>query len=289
MPILVTCQCGAKIRAPDKLAGRAMFCPQCSQQIAIPAGPRPSGPAGRPVPTRPAPRPAQPAAPVVEIDEDPDAPPPRSRPRAARVEADDEVAADKRRPAARRSGKARAPAKRAALSPRAWAAIGAGVLALLAIAIGVYVVVGGTSADAGPAAPGETSNRPAAGDVKVTANQLLGDYAADEAAADRKYQGNLMDVSGFVARVTKEADNNIAVELKRGKGLESFTVKCLFRFKHQAEAKALEVGQPVMIRGRCDGKQGDSATGKIVLKDCRFVKEVPGLVPEGRAASVSGR
>lgn len=272
MPILVTCQCGAKIRAPDKLAGRAMFCPQCSHQIAIPV------PSRAAVPARPASRPAQSAAPVVEIDEDPDSPPPQTRRRAARAEPDNGAPVAAHPPAAKRPAPNRL-AGRPSLSPRAWAALAAGAAVLLAIGVGVYFLAGGTSADAGPAAPGELANRPAADDIKVTAHQILEDYTTNEVDADHKYQGNLVDVSGFVARLTKDADNNIAVELKRGKGLESFTVKCLFRFKHWGEAKALQVGQPVMIRGRCDGKQGDSATGKVIVKDSRFVKDVPDLSP----------
>ncbi len=37
MPIEIRCQCGKKLKAPDKLAGRMVNCPGCSAQIQVPA------------------------------------------------------------------------------------------------------------------------------------------------------------------------------------------------------------------------------------------------------------
>src|SRR5688572_29538617 len=37
MPIDVTCQCGARFRASDRLAGRYVACPKCAGKFAIPA------------------------------------------------------------------------------------------------------------------------------------------------------------------------------------------------------------------------------------------------------------
>ena len=41
MPIEVRCQCGKKLKAPDKYAGRKVRCPGCQQSIAIPSAPAP--------------------------------------------------------------------------------------------------------------------------------------------------------------------------------------------------------------------------------------------------------
>lgn len=41
MPIEVRCQCGKRLKAPDKYAGRSVKCPGCEQPIAIPAAPAP--------------------------------------------------------------------------------------------------------------------------------------------------------------------------------------------------------------------------------------------------------
>ncbi len=37
MPIEIRCQCGKKLKAPDKLAGRTVNCPGCNAQIQVPA------------------------------------------------------------------------------------------------------------------------------------------------------------------------------------------------------------------------------------------------------------
>lgn len=37
MPIEIRCQCGKRLKAPEKLAGRAVACPSCSAQIQVPA------------------------------------------------------------------------------------------------------------------------------------------------------------------------------------------------------------------------------------------------------------
>jgi len=39
MPIEVRCQCGKKLKVPEKYAGRQVKCPGCQQSIAIPAAP----------------------------------------------------------------------------------------------------------------------------------------------------------------------------------------------------------------------------------------------------------
>ena len=37
MPIEIRCQCGKKLRVPDKLAGRMVNCPGCNAQLQVPA------------------------------------------------------------------------------------------------------------------------------------------------------------------------------------------------------------------------------------------------------------
>ena len=37
MPIEIRCQCGKKLKVPDKLAGRMVACPKCNAQIQVPA------------------------------------------------------------------------------------------------------------------------------------------------------------------------------------------------------------------------------------------------------------
>lgn len=291
MPILVVCDCGARIRAADRLAGRAMFCPQCMQRIIIPTPARQAAPAAR-VPARPAPPPARPATParpavrpalppkpapvtetVAEIDDSTDTPAPRARPA-------DRAAATRPRPRGKR--RPRFAAKRAArprLSPLTWAGIGVAAAVVIGTVWGTLRLVQKTPVAPRPAsvaaASGDTDNRVTVQDIQVSARDLLDAYANSEGEADRRFQGNLLAVTGWVARLSRDAENRLSVEVKGSKKLESFTVKCIFRFLNEGEVSSLQPGQALMIKGRCDGKQGDNQTGNVILKDCRFVKFVP--------------
>src|SRR3989337_2623327 len=85
-------------------------------------------------------------------------------------------------------------------------------------------------------------------DVTVTADQLLADYESNEAQADDKYLGKVVEVSGKVAEVSSpeginkvhlETPNPISVvisELDKGNSLEG-----------------LEVGDVATIKGLCTG------------------------------------
>ena len=79
MPIVTTCVCGFRFKAPDKLAGRKARCPKCNQIVHIPALEAEVGSA----PIEEAAPPAEPAAPArntppeVETSEGPGALPPK--------------------------------------------------------------------------------------------------------------------------------------------------------------------------------------------------------------------
>ena len=47
MPIKISCRCGQRFQAPDKLAGKKVRCPKCGNPLAIPAATRPPA-AGQP-------------------------------------------------------------------------------------------------------------------------------------------------------------------------------------------------------------------------------------------------
>jgi hypothetical protein len=288
MPILVTCQCGAKIRAPEKLAGQTVFCPQCSEQLTIPAsapvpavkpaaasrpvptgGPKPVA-ASRPVPTggpKPAagPRRVKPAAPVVEIDEEP----PDERPRRRAAVEPEESNGGK--PTARNGKRQAVPKlkrKAAQDQKKRMLFIGGGVAAVLFLGLVMaYFFLGSRDDSTGS-------------EVAVTADDILGKYRDDEAAADRTFQGSILDVTGIVAVIGKDPDDKKFLELKGTQNaankfrLQSFNVKCLFRFSNEKEISTVAPGQTISVRGRCDGKSGDVNSGKVVLKDSRLLKVI---------------
>lgn len=123
--------------------------------------------------------------------------------------------------------------------------------------------------------------------AEVEADELVGHFAADPVAAARRYDKKTFRVKGEVERFsTGLVTRNFTVLLASpDRGL---TVKCRFnyidqyrtvftrqdarkltaRFEGGSEVDLLEVGQPVVIEGKCVGtKDGD-----IVLNGCRLVR-----------------
>ncbi len=104
MPIIVTCDCGAKLRAQDEHAGKKTRCPRCGALLVIPAdgGDRPPDvePVEEEPPRRgvvappPAPRPSRASYGVSQEDE----PAPRRRPARDPLNFDDEDDDKPRRP-----------------------------------------------------------------------------------------------------------------------------------------------------------------------------------------------
>jgi hypothetical protein len=69
MPIVTTCSCGFKFKAPDKLAGRKARCPKCSEIVQIPAAG--TGPASGPLEPAAAPGATRTTSPETETSEGP--------------------------------------------------------------------------------------------------------------------------------------------------------------------------------------------------------------------------
>lgn len=103
--------------------------------------------------------------------------------------------------------------------------------------------------------------------VAVTAEELAKAYASNVVAADAKYKGKLLEVSGKVLRVGKLQANKFAVELGSGGRLSAV---CNFQQKDgQAQLGSVSKGDAVVIRGTCRGG-GD---GLPLLENCTLVKE----------------
>ncbi len=110
--------------------------------------------------------------------------------------------------------------------------------------------------------------------ITLPASDLIQDYTANEVAADQKYKGKTVEVTGKVTGVKKDLLDKIYVTLQgeedwpphRQKRLTFVSVQCFFADKYTKEAAALSNGEWVKIRGRCDGKLGN-----VLLKNCEFV------------------
>jgi hypothetical protein len=82
--------------------------------------------------------------------------------------------------------------------------------------------------------------------IIVTAQQLCTDYEADETASDKKYIGQLLELSGTITEVGTNQENNSVVMLACG---ESGGVQCTF---DKVETGLIK-GETVVIKGFCTG------------------------------------
>ncbi|MBI5914389.1 MAG: hypothetical protein HY842_03365 [Bacteroidetes bacterium] len=99
-------------------------------------------------------------------------------------------------------------------------------------------------------------------DFTVTATDLFAEYQANEGAANQKYNGKIVEVSGVI----KETKNNEAgqptVVLESGDPM--FGVIC--ELKEKGQATKFSNGQQVTLKGECTGYLMDVVLARCVEK-----------------------
>lgn len=89
-------------------------------------------------------------------------------------------------------------------------------------------------------------------DVSVTANQIIADYEADEKAANEKYLGKVVEVSGKVSTITNEG-GKIKVQLETGNPMA--LVIC--ELEDGKNAGQIQAGEQAKVKGLCSGYLSD--------------------------------
>lgn len=141
--------------------------------------------------------------------------------------------------------------------------LGCGVILLLFMCCGILGVAVNDGSGTGASRTSQTiAEAPAEEIISISSNQLFAEYDANDIAADKKYKGQILEVSGSVGDISRDILNNIYVTLKTGQ-FELFSVQCFFADDFEDRAAELRQGQYLRIRGRCDGKFGN-----VILKDC---------------------
>lgn len=102
--------------------------------------------------------------------------------------------------------------------------------------------------------------------VRVGAPQLATEYAANEVAADGKYKGKIIEVTGIVDSVGKDVLDNPYVSLSGGRG-NFMGVQCYFAKHDLGSLSKLAKGQRVTLKCRGAGK-----TVSPSLKSCSIVQ-----------------
>ena len=111
------------------------------------------------------------------------------------------------------------------------------------------------------------------GVITVSAKDLYAAYARDEAAADAKYKGRRLEVTGevIISRVVVLIDQYcIVLNGEIDPTFTSWGIQCLFNKTSDTRLYEAEKHRIVTVRGRCDGLQQD-----VVLRDCELVSLQP--------------
>jgi hypothetical protein len=101
--------------------------------------------------------------------------------------------------------------------------------------------------------------------IVVTAPMLVSEYEANEIAADRKYKGRILQVSGTVDSIAKDILDTMYVTLDSGQEFGITSVQCFFDESAASSLSQLSKGLTITVVCHCDGKFGN-----VLLKSCGF-------------------
>jgi len=138
-----------------------------------------------------------------------------------------------------------------------------GVFALIVLLIIIGALVG-PNQQSGSVSPGADSGAPPKPDFVVSAPDLCREYDANSIAADLKYKGKILEVSGIIKDINKDILNTIYVVLSSQNEASITDAQLYFSDAHEKEAAALSKGEYFGAVCRCDGKFMN-----VLLKDCQ--------------------
>lgn len=104
-------------------------------------------------------------------------------------------------------------------------------------------------------------------DFELTADSLFSIFNAGEKAATDKFGGKILLIKSSVISVDRDTKGNVTISLVDPMAGVTCTIDSLEAVKQKAEIAALTEGQPVTIKGRCDGMLSD-----VKISKCMIVK-----------------
>lgn len=101
--------------------------------------------------------------------------------------------------------------------------------------------------------------------IEISPEDLQQAYSENEVAADEKYDGKMLKITGTIDSIGKDIVDKVYVTLETGEYWEE--IQCYFSSKAQIEAVAnLKSGDVITIIGRCDGL----SIGNVIVKNCEI-------------------
>jgi hypothetical protein len=104
-------------------------------------------------------------------------------------------------------------------------------------------------------------------DFTMTARELFQAYDQNEVAADEKYEGKVLEISGRVDDIGKDITDTIYVTLDGGGEYGIFSVQCFFADTHSGDAAKLSKGDAITVKGLCNGM-----IGNVSVRGCSIVR-----------------
>ena len=89
--------------------------------------------------------------------------------------------------------------------------------------------------------------------IEITARELYEAYKNNEIAADQKYKGNFLKVTGVVDSIGRDILGDPYVVLTGGGEYEVWGVQCIFSNAYESWLATLSVGQSIRVTGKCKG------------------------------------
>lgn len=142
------------------------------------------------------------------------------------------------------------------------------------IVLVLFFIIGTTMA--GPSSPKiETANNtsnasnqatPVEEAIKVSAVSLSQQYDDNKVAADAKYEGKLVEVSGVIDNIGKDITDTPYVSLK-GRTNSLFGVQCMFPRADETQLADLSKGKSITLQGRVSGE----LIGNVVVRECKII------------------
>ena len=103
--------------------------------------------------------------------------------------------------------------------------------------------------------------------MKVTATQISEDYKANEVAADAKYKGKLLEISGLVDNIGKDILDTPYITFQTEQYAIVNQVQCMFSKSDEQSLSTLTKGQRVTLTGEVSSK-----LVTIIVKGCKIVE-----------------
>lgn len=135
------------------------------------------------------------------------------------------------------------------------------------VVIAIFMIIGASgSKNTGNNTAQQNQNSTPASTMKVAASELYADYKANQVAADTKYKGKTVEVTGTISNIGKDILDTPYVSLSGGEILS--VVQCMFDKSDQTQLGTLSKDTRITLTGKVRGQ----VITNVLLDNCVIIK-----------------